>query len=205
MSRTIILRHGNTFPSNEVARRIGAGTDLPLVASGEAQIAAVGAHFRDRQMRFDRILSGPLERARRTAEIVRGAVGGPEVEIVSWLDEIDHGPDEGATEEAVRGRVGTAALDLWDAQGIAPAEWNVDRDGRIRGWEAFFTGMAGETLLCTSNGAARFALFASPHLEAQARGLPHLKLRTGAWAVIEQARGGGPILTAWDVRPGERS
>ena len=37
-----IVRHGNTFDGNEPVRRIGARTDLPLVASGFDQARALG-------------------------------------------------------------------------------------------------------------------------------------------------------------------
>ncbi|MGA3882329.1 histidine phosphatase family protein, partial [Bacillus pumilus] len=41
----VIVRHGNTFAAGEPPRRIGARTDLPLTAQGQAQAEALGAHF----------------------------------------------------------------------------------------------------------------------------------------------------------------
>ena len=36
-TRLIIARHGNTFDAGDIPTRVGRRTDLPLVASGEAQ------------------------------------------------------------------------------------------------------------------------------------------------------------------------
>jgi broad specificity phosphatase PhoE len=55
-------------------------------------------------------------------------------------------------------------------------------------------------LFVTSNGAARFALLADPALLSQAKRLPSLKLRTGAFGVIEIGNA-GPSLSDWDRRP----
>jgi broad specificity phosphatase PhoE len=45
MTRIVIVRHGNTFEAGETPRRIGARTDLPLTADGQAQADALGRWF----------------------------------------------------------------------------------------------------------------------------------------------------------------
>ena len=64
--------------------------------------------------------------------------------------------------------------------------WIVDAARRLAGWRSLWTTGEGHVLIVTSNGAARFALQSDPGLAAQARDLPSLKLRTGAFGVIER-------------------
>jgi probable phosphoglycerate mutase len=200
--RFVLVRHGNTFAPGEAPRRIGAGTDLPLVETGREQAQRLGNWFARQKWRFDRILCSPLARTRETLEIIRAALDdAPVAETATLLAEIDHGIDENQPDGAVIDRIGETALDAWERLGIAPLGWNVDRDARIEGWRDLFRYEAsGTTLLVTSNGAARFALLADAGLAAQAGGLPDLRLRTGAFGVI-QATQDGLWITEWDRRP----
>jgi broad specificity phosphatase PhoE len=197
-----IVRHGNTFGPDEVPRRIGRRTDLPLVESGRAQAEALGIWFEAQGIRFDRAMTSPLLRTRETAALILARQSDPPaMEAEEWLAEIDHGPDENKPEPAVIDRIGVDALKAWDTHSIPPQDWLVDREARLDGWRGLFAQRdSGNTLLVTSNGAARFALLADPDLAAQAARLPSLKLRTGAFGVI---RVGEPSLhvLAWDRRP----
>lgn len=198
----VIVRHGDTFAPGETSRRIGVATDLPLVESGREQARRLGARFAERGWRFDRILCSPLRRTRETAEAIRTALtDAPPAESSAFLAEIDHGVDENRPEDAVVARIGAEALAAWDARGIAPPGWTVDREARVAGWRALFVqGGSGTTLLVTSNGAARFALLADPRLMAGACAWPSLKLRTGAFGVV-RVTDAGPRIAAWDERP----
>lgn len=198
----VIVRHGNTFAAGEAPRRIGARTDLPLVASGRDQARRLGARFAARGWRFDRVLCSPLLRTRETAAIIRDLLPStPDPEPSMLLAEIDHGIDEDQPEAAVIARIGQDALIAWDRDGVPPPGWIVDRNHRIEGWRRLYAGQdARATLLVTSNGAARFALSADPTLSWQAATLLGLKLRTGAFGVI-RAGGHGLHLVAWDRRP----
>lgn len=196
-----IVRHGNTFADGEAPRRIGARTDLPLVASGHAQAQRLGAWFASEGWRFDRILCAPLQRAQATAEAIRAAQADPPaIETSPLLAEIDHGPDESRADSEVLARIGADALAAWDRQGVAPTGWIVDREARIAGWRHLFAAVSGTVLLVTSNGAARLALLADPALAAQAQALPSLKLRTGAFGVV-RITDAGLRVDAWDQRP----
>lgn len=194
-----IVRHGNTFGPDETPRRIGARTDLPLVASGIAQARTLGDAFAHR--RFDRAIAAPLRRTRATMEqiLTRQSVP-PDIETADWLTEIDHGPDEDRADAQVIDRIGAAALAAWDARAVPPPDWIVDPDRRIAGWRGLWRSGKGDVLIVTSNGAARFALFSDSDVQAQAADLPTLKLRTGAYGVVER-RGGHLRLAAWDRRP----
>lgn len=201
-SLCVIVRHGNTFAPGEPARRIGAGTDLPLVESGRLQASRLGEHFREQGWRVDRVLASPLRRTRESAALILAAMGnGVAIETRDWLAEIDHGPDENRTEAEVVARIGETALAAWDAHGIAPPGWHVDGAGRGAAWRAFFASAPeGMTLLVTSNGAARFGLLADAGLARQAAALPSLKLATGAYGLIA-LEAGAPRLAAWNRRP----
>ena len=179
-------------------RRIGARTDLPLTGAGRAQAEALGRRFAARDLQFTRVLSGPLSRARDTARLMLPFLETrPPVETVTFLNEVDHGPDENQPEDAVLTRIGAEALRRWDDEGLAPAGWQVDREARLLSWRKLCveTPASGAVLLVTSNGAARFALLAA----GLARG--GLKLRTGAYGVIEAGSDGPLRLVEWDRRP----
>lgn len=201
MARIVIARHGNTFAPGEAPRRVGAPTDLPLVDSGLRQADALGRWFAAQDMGFAQILVSPLLRTRQTAErIVAHMPDTPVIEHRDWLREIDHGPDENQTEDAVIARIGAAALKAWDSDATPPDGWTVDADRRIAAWRAFLAAPpAGDTLLVTSNGAARFALRAHPALSHGRAG--DLKIRTGAYGVIERDGDGPWRITGWDLRP----
>lgn len=194
--RIFIIRHGNTFESSADARRIGAGSDIPLVESGRVQADRLGQWFAAQDLPIRRLLSGPLKRARETAQRIAAAIGHAPDGTLAFLNEIDHGPDEGRPEAEVLARIGEEALTAWDERGIAPDGWTVDADTRIAAWKDWFAAEGeGVDLLVTSNGAARFALLAL--------GLPvtSLKLRTGAFGELAVGGAGRAELIRWDERP----
>jgi broad specificity phosphatase PhoE len=185
-----IVRHGDTFAPDVAPRRIGARTDLPLVASGRAQAEALGAAFAGAGQAFDRALTAPLARSRETlALILAPQPAPPPVETADWLNEIDHGPDEDMPESAVVARIGAAAIAAWDHAAQAPDGWSVDAARHPATRRALWASGSGNIVLVTSNGAARFALLSDPDLREQAAALPTLKLRTGAFGTIVREAG----------------
>ena len=196
MRRIFIIRHGNTFESSATACRIGARTDLPLVESGRAQADRLGQWFAAQDLGPCHIHSGPLQRARETASRIATAMDQRVSGTLPWLDEIDHGPDEGRPEAEVLARIGAQALADWDEKAIPPNGWIADADNRIAAWQRWFAdGGEGVDLLVTSNGAARFALLALGLSPAS------LKLRTGAYGELTIAPDGTVTLRNWDQRP----
>jgi probable phosphoglycerate mutase len=196
MRRIFIIRHGNTFESSAQACRIGAGTDIALVESGRLQAARLGDYFAAQDLPIRRLHSSPLLRARETAAAIAVATGHAADGPLPWLNEIDHGPDEGRPEAEVLARIGEEALAAWDERGIPPEGWRVDAQTRIAAWKDWFAqGGDGTDLLVTSNGAARFALLAIGAPPAT------LKLRTGAFGELALDASGQPRLVGWNVRP----
>lgn len=193
MTRLVIVRHGNTFEAGEAPRRVGARTDLPLTEAGIEQARALGWHFAKNRVQFDRVLSSPLLRTRQTAsEIVDKAP-----ETADFLVEIDHGPDENLTEDAVIARIGREALEGWERSLVAPPGWDVGAEWRIPAWQEFARSADGTILLVTSNGAARFALAALGLMGEDGA----QKLRTGSYGVID-IHGSSARLIGWNQRPG---
>jgi probable phosphoglycerate mutase len=195
-SRLIIVRHGNTFESGDVVTRVGGRTDLPLSPSGVRQAEALAQHFAS--MPFATARSGPLKRTRATAAAILAAQASPpELVTELFLREIDYGPDENLPEADVLARVGVAALEAWEQHSLPPPGWRVDPQALIGNWQELFAELrdeAGDHLVVTSNGVARFALAAA----GLARG--DAKLRTGAFGVVE-LEGEGVAARVWNVRP----
>jgi broad specificity phosphatase PhoE len=88
-----LVRHGETEWSKS-GRHTGR-TDLPLTPNGEAQARALRARLADTT--FDHILTSPLQRAARTAELA-GFAATPDPDLMEW----DYGHYEGLTSSTIR-------------------------------------------------------------------------------------------------------
>jgi probable phosphoglycerate mutase len=90
-----LVRHGQTEFNRE--RRIQGHVDSPLTELGVRQAKAVGRLLADliRDPEGWRIVSSPLGRARSTAEIVAGKLGGLPVELDARLQEMSWGSFDG--------------------------------------------------------------------------------------------------------------
>ena len=98
MTDLILLRHGETVGQSSI--RLYGATDIALSPVGEQQVQRAAAALKHH--RFDRVLSSPLQRARRSAEIVLAALDpplhtAPTLELVPGFREIDFGAWEGWT------------------------------------------------------------------------------------------------------------
>lgn len=96
MSEIVLVRHGETEWS--ASGRHTGRTNVPLTAQGERQAKAVVALLAGHN--FALVLSSPLQRAVRTAEIA----GLPDVELDPDLQEWDYGAYEGLTTAEIRER-----------------------------------------------------------------------------------------------------
>lgn len=94
MTDLILLRHGETVGQSSI--RLYGATDIALSPIGEQQVSRAAVALKDH--RFARVLSSPLQRARRSAEIVLAALReAPPLELVPGFREIDFGAWEGWT------------------------------------------------------------------------------------------------------------
>lgn len=97
MRRVHLIRHGEV--AGEGARRYLGRTDLPMSATGVAQIEALAAILAEAPP-FDAVWCSDLVRSRRTAEILAAAHGAP-IRVDPRLREIDMGAWEGLDRAAV--------------------------------------------------------------------------------------------------------
>lgn len=94
-TQVLMVRHGSTIHSLE--GRFSGRNDLPLDDRGRRQAHAIAAHIA-RLPPIDAVVSSPLRRARETAQVLAGRVGGT-VEIHEDLAEAEFGEWEGLTIE----------------------------------------------------------------------------------------------------------
>jgi broad specificity phosphatase PhoE len=96
-TRLWIVRHGSTTWS--ASGQHTGKTDLPLTPEGERVAAALRPRLAE--VSFGLVLTSPLERARRTAELAGFGHAEPEPRAVEW----DYGAYEGLTRDQIRERV----------------------------------------------------------------------------------------------------
>jgi broad specificity phosphatase PhoE len=118
MLTLVLTRHGLTdrsVPEQHLGQRI----DVGLSPAGRVQAEALGRRLSG--VRFERIVSSPLQRARETASIVGSAVPGPPpVELDDRLLEMDYGAWEGLTYDQIDALDG-ATRSRWEADPAANA------------------------------------------------------------------------------------
>lgn len=201
----IIARHGNTFGPGDTPTRVGRRTDLPLVASGEAQAKRIGDYLRRRQMVPDAVFAAPLKRSHDTARLAVEALGcNLTITLDARFNEIDYGPDENQPESAVVARIGAQALRDWNDCARVPPGWQADPHAITHNWLAFGDAcrqsFGGQTVLVvTSNGIARFAPHLTGDFEAFRR-RHDIKIATGALCFF-RVQGSQWAIEQWNVRP----
>ena len=207
-TRLLIVRHGNTFGPGDIVTRVGL-TDLPLVESGLEQGRQLGRYLKQAGMIPDVIFTSHLKRTQQTAGEAQKEMGTAlATETLTIFNEIDYGPDENKPEDAVVARLGKAALENWDAEGVVPDGWNVDPKAIIANWKSFGADIlkkyAGKTVMVvTSNGIARFA----PHLTGDFyafRQQHAIKISTGALCLFENNGGAAWTCTGWNIKPKDK-
>lgn len=121
MAELVLVRHGETEWSRD-GRHTGR-TDVPLTPAGERDARRLGDRLTASQ--FALVLTSPLQRAARTAELA-----GLQAEVDVDLREWDYGPEEGRTTEQARElRPGWS---VWDDTGLGEAlDHLADRQRRV--------------------------------------------------------------------------
>jgi probable phosphoglycerate mutase len=117
-TRLILVRHGETALTAQ-GRYSGRG-DVPLSEQGEAQAMAAGGRVAGISRDVAAVVSSPLQRCTRTAELIAAELGNVTVTVLPELIECDFGDWEGLTFGEVRERW-PAELDRWlESAGVAP-------------------------------------------------------------------------------------
>ncbi len=206
MTKLILARHGNTFEKGDICTWVGAKTDLPLTQTGEEQAQALANVIYMEYAPLGGILTGPLLRTKRAAEIIAKQVNNVFV-IDERLIEIDYGLWENKSSEEIRENAEHAELlEAWEAQGAFPQNmhWapseeklkqNVDRF--LAEQHKILMGLnARNRVAVTSNGILRFTY---QHLTGNIPG-PDAKVKTGHYCILEVIQDGWKILE-WNKKP----
>lgn len=101
-----LLRHGDTEWAS--AGRHTGRTDIPLSPAGESAARARRADLDGHD--FALVLTSPLARARRTAEIAGVTVDAVDDDLIEW----DYGAWEGLTTAEIREQLGDPDWTVWD-------------------------------------------------------------------------------------------
>ena len=92
--RIYAIRHGQT--NYNLNRLVQGWTDHPLNENGEAQAKRMGCYLKQRQVQFTKVVSSPLIRSIKTAEIIQNELNvNLEIEIDPAFIERDFGVFEG--------------------------------------------------------------------------------------------------------------
>lgn len=190
-TQLFVVRHGETEWS--LSGRHTSHTDLPLTAHGEDQARRCGAYLQ--AFTFDRVLSSPRQRARRTADL---AVPGVPVTVDPDLAEWDYGDYEGRTSK--------------DIEAEHP-QWVLFRDGCPGGETAQQVSDRADRLIARiRQSPGHVAVFSHGHfgcvlgarwiglaiLEAQ-----HLTLSPASLSVLgySSSHADVPVITQWNRAP----
>ncbi|MEV6490374.1 bifunctional RNase H/acid phosphatase [Actinoplanes sp. NPDC051633] len=117
-TRLILVRHGETAYTKD-GRYSGRG-DIPLSTEGEAQAMAAAGRVAGLAREVAAVVTSPLTRCTRTAEVIAAELGGADVTVLPDLIECDFGDWEGLTFGEVRERW-PREMDAWlDSPSVAP-------------------------------------------------------------------------------------
>ena len=217
----ILVRHGNTFSSGDKVVWVGKGEDLPLVKRGEEQASEVAEALRPLKFSISSLLTGPLMRAKGTAEIIREELSlkDREISIDPRLDEIDYGEWGGKSNDELLNMGFQKELEEWNSRGIYPhsAGWGVSEEELMERADSFLTELSGENLTgevsnggihiaITSNGILRYFLRQIPSAYKSYADKGLLKVRTGAISVFRSSRDGESSrweVLCWNVLPSD--
>jgi broad specificity phosphatase PhoE len=193
----VLLRHGETEWSKS-GRHTGL-TDIPLTEHGEDLARATASLLEGRT--FAAVLTSPLVRARRTAELA-GLAGLGDADVDARLVEWDYGAYEGLTTPEVRERVGHAWTVFHDGvvAGETPGETIHDVAGRVRGVLDRVRPLLehGDVALVGHGHCLR--VLASVYLEQDPCFGAQLTLAAGSVSVLGLEHG-LPAVESWNVTP----
>lgn len=191
----VLVRHGQTEWAR-AGRHTGL-TDVPLASDGESGARALAGLLTPR--RFALVLTSPLVRARRTAELA----GLPDATVDPDLVEWDYGGYEGLTTPEIRKRRGTAWTVFKDGvpAGATPGE-------TLAGVAARARAVLGRVRPALEHGDVALVghghclrVLATVWLEQEPRLAAHLRLDAGSVSELGWERE-TPAIVSWNRVPG---
>lgn len=119
-----LLRHGESVGNLE--SRWQGQAEYPLTDKGRAQARALAERWKNEKIKFDYVISSPLERAKETAETIASALN-LEVEYEPLWMERDNGEFSGLTVHEVRQNFQQPAFTTpYDAVGVdGEGDWEL--------------------------------------------------------------------------------
>ncbi|MCC6259906.1 MAG: histidine phosphatase family protein [Anaerolineales bacterium] len=119
-----LLRHGESVGNLE--SRWQGQAEYPLTDKGRAQARALAERWKNEKVKFDYVISSPLERAKETAETIASALN-LEVEYEPLWMERDNGEFSGLTVHEVRQNFQQPAFTTpYDAVGVdGEGDWEL--------------------------------------------------------------------------------
>lgn len=203
----ILVRHGNTFDSNETPVQVGFKTDLPLTPQGKQQATIFANYLKISQINPDVIYAGQLKRQQETAEVIGKAFNLPFC-FEPGLNEIDYGLWEGQTEIEIKQKWIKAYQDWLEAAIWPKVIFGSSLEShlaKIKTWlEHLKREHPNQTVVgVTSNGIIRLFLYFSnlnwPKL-VETRHLADYKVKTGHYCKLTLTSEGLSIQE-WNKRP----
>ena len=189
MSQQIwVIRHGATEWS--VSGQHTGSTDVPLLAEGEAAAQALARRLAC--IEFARVLTSPLQRARRTAEL---AGFGDRLEVSDDLREWDYGDYEGRTTPDIRGE--RSGWTIW-ADGAPAGEVAADVGARVDRVIADVRRISGIVAIFAHGHLLR--VFGARWCDWPPEEGRHLALGTAAVSVLGYERE-TPVIVHWNDGP----
>ena len=200
----ILFRHGNTFTAGQTPVWVGARTDMPLTAQGEAQAYAAASFVRQHHRLPGAVIAGPLQRTRLFAGIVAEAAS-TSVLVDERLREIDYGLWEGLSSDEINQRFGFLTLEAWEKNNQWPEDmkWSPPLEDLQKNLGAFLQEQhdklkpgSAARLAVTSNGILRLIhqLITGDAADSTA------KVKPGHFCIVKPQASGWHIET-WNAKP----
>ncbi len=184
-----LVRHGPTEWSAN-GRHTGR-TDIPLTDVGEQEARALAPRLAD--VRFDRVLVSPLQRARRTAELA----GFPDAEVEPLLQEWDYGDYDGLTRAQIRESVPGWTPWTHPMPGGESLEQVAERACTVFDR---LSGLDAERVLLIAHGHF-LRILATRWIDQEPQLAERLALDPATVSVLGHDRG-TPVVHRWNDRPG---
>ena len=206
MATLLLVRHGNTFEAGETSTFVGGKTDMKLTATGEEQGRAIAAMIAAHDLPLGGVISGPLVRTRRFAEMIAQAAS-TVFTIDERLCEIDYGLWENKSSDEVKALYGASIVEQWEKDGVWPEDmnWAPSEAKLIRNVDSLLAEQhkklsnpktSATRVIVTSNGILRY-VYRSITGKAPDKAA---KVGTGCFCRLE-TEGEGWTIKEWNAKP----